>query len=86
MILEGWIEESGDGSVSGRFVDARGDEVWFKGPIEIIDEAQRVYLEPGVYFYIVNGRIVINNAIWTTHDMEQADIEAKRLQAALHLT
>ena len=81
MILEGWIDKSGDGSVTGYFTDARGDQVQFDGPIEIIDESQRVYLEPGVYIYIVNGKIMINNAIWTTHDMEKAKARAREWAA-----
>jgi hypothetical protein len=82
-VREGWIDGVGNGWVHGRVIGARGGEYLFETPILSIPESQRVYLEPGVYIYLVNGCIMINNAMWTTHDIEQAHIEATRLRAAL---
>lgn len=83
MILEGWIDDVDDnGWVWGRVV-VDGKEKDFHIPLLLVMESQRVSLQPGSYIYIVNGELVVNTAIWTTHDMEQADARAERLHAAL---
>jgi hypothetical protein len=84
-IIEGWIDEVENDTVFGRLV-IDGQELEFWVPLLMVMESQRVDLEPGRYVYLVNGELMIDGAIWTTHDMEQADAEAKRLHAALHFS
>ena len=74
-IFEGWVDEVDDGTVWGR-VMIHGEEMEFWTPLLQIMESQRVSLQPGSYIYLVNGELMVNNAIWTTHDMEEADQEA----------
>ncbi|MDE5451361.1 hypothetical protein GWE18_00525 [Bradyrhizobium sp. CSA112] len=82
MIEEGWIDEVDDGIVWGRTV--RNGEEWpFWIPLLLVMESQRVDLQPGSYIYIVNGELMVNGAIWTTHEMEQASTEANELWNAL---
>jgi hypothetical protein len=80
MIEEGWIDEVECGWVWGRII-RDGEEVEFNIPLLLVMESQRVDLQAGSYIYIVNGELMINNAIWTTHDMEQADIKAREWSA-----
>jgi hypothetical protein len=75
MVFEGWVDEVTDGIVWGRLVYG-GVESVFKTPLLDVMESQRVSLQPGSYVYVVNGHLMVNNAIWTTHDMEEADKEA----------
>lgn len=82
-IRQGWIDEVWNGWVYGRVVEDDGTEEEFAQPLLDIMESQRVSLQPGSYIYVVNGYIMVNNAIWTTYDMECADREARRLYAAL---
>lgn len=77
-ILEGWVDEIGSGWVYGRIVSSRGTEYEFEMPLLRVLESQRVYLQPGSYVYLVNGFLMVNNAMLTTHDMETASREAKR--------
>lgn len=81
--MEGWIDEVHNGWVYGRVIEGDGSEEEFGMPLLDIMESQRVSLQPGSYIYVVNGVIMVNNAMWTTHDMETADAEAKRLYEAL---
>jgi hypothetical protein len=81
MIFEGWVDEVVDGIVWGRLI-YEGYESEFKTPLLDTLESARVSLQPGSYIYVVNGFIMVNNAIWTTHDMEEADAEANRWATA----
>ena len=81
-VLSGWIDEVEDGIVWGRVFDG-GKEFEFWTPVALLEEGQRVELEPRRYCSIVNGELLIDKTIWTTHDMEQADIAAKRLHEQL---
>lgn len=82
MIFEGWVDEVDDGIVWGRIL-YEGAECEFKTPFLDVPECQRVDLAPGSYITVVNGYIAVNKSIWTTHDMEQADAEAKELHDAI---
>lgn len=77
-ILEGWIDEVDDGWVWGRLI-VHERETDFSVRLLDVMESQRVSLQPGSYVYVVNGELLVNNAIWTTHDMEQAKVRAKKL-------
>jgi hypothetical protein len=80
--MNGWIDEVVDGIVWGRIFD--GDrELEFHIPILLVDEDQRVELEEGRYCSIVNGSLLIDKTIWTTHDCENADEAARRLHRAV---
>ncbi|GAC1572668.1 MAG: hypothetical protein NVS3B5_01670 [Sphingomicrobium sp.] len=80
--MEGWIDDVQDGIVWGR-VMVDGEELEFWTPLLCVMESQRVDLQPGSYVTIVNDTLAVNSAMWTTHDMETADAEAKRLYEAL---
>lgn len=77
MILEGWVDEVEDGWVHGRFIGHDGEEVEFYVKLLNVMESQRVSLQPGSYVYIVNNELMVNNAIWTTHDIESANAKAR---------
>ncbi len=79
----GWVDEVEDGVVWGRVVRG-GREFEFWIPHRLVSESARVDLQPGSYVTILNGELAVNNAIWTTHDMECADREARELHAAIH--
>lgn len=80
--MEGWIDEVEDGIVWGRVI-VDGKQMEFHVPLLLVDESQRVDLEPGRYCSIVNGELLLDKTIWTTHDMETADAEAVALSASL---
>ena len=80
-IFEGWVDEVVDGIVLGRIL-YEGAECEFKTPLLDTLESQRVSLQPGSYIYVINGYIMVNNAIWTTHDMETANAEANEWATA----
>jgi hypothetical protein len=82
VIEEGWIDEVDDGIVYGRII-RDGEEVEFWIPLLLIMESQRVDLQPGSYITVRNGEIAVNCTIWTTHDMEEADRQARRWHRAL---
>lgn len=82
-IMEGWIDEVEEGVVFGRvMIEGQEREFWI--PLRLVMDSQRVDLRPGSYVTIRNGELAINSTIWTTHDMETADKEARELHAALH--
>lgn len=83
--MNGWIDEVTDGIVWGRVFDDKGEEFEFWIPILSVLECQRVELEPRRYCSIVNGELLIDKTIWTTHDMENADQKAMEMHAALTL-
>lgn len=74
----GWIDAVDDGLVYGRLLH-NGKEMEFSIPLLQVMESARVDLEPGRYVTFCNGYLAVNSVIWTTHDMEQADIEAKHV-------
>jgi hypothetical protein len=76
--LMGSIDEVDDGIVYGRFYQGE-DDIHFWIPLRLVLEDQRVDLEPGRYVSLVNGHLLIHKAIWTTHEIEQADAEATEL-------
>ncbi len=73
----GWIDEVHEGLVYGRLLH-KGKEKEFSIPLLQVMESARVDLEPGRYVTFCNGYLAVNSVMWTTHDMEQADIRAKR--------
>jgi len=77
-MMQGWIDEVDGGIVYGRVL-IEGEEYAFWVPLLNVMESQRVSLQPGSYVYIINGELVINNAIWTTHDIEMARERGKLL-------
>jgi hypothetical protein len=80
----GWVDEVEDGVVFGRIVrHGVTSEFWI--PLRLVSDAARVDLQPGSYVTILNGELAVNSTIWTTHDMETADREARRLHRALSL-
>jgi hypothetical protein len=81
----GWVDSVEDGIVWGRTV-RDGHEWEFWCPLRLLTDAARVDIQPGVYVTIRNGELAVNNAIWTTHDMETADREARELHRALAFT
>lgn len=81
--IEGWIDEVEDGIVWGRVLIS-GEEFEFWTPILCVPECQRVDLQPGMYCAIVNGHLLLHKTQWTTHEIEQADREARRLAAAFN--
>jgi hypothetical protein len=70
-----WVDEIEDGWVWGRIM-RNGAEVEFHVPLLCLSDSARVDIQPGSYITILNGDLAVNNAIWTTHDMEEADKEA----------
>lgn len=74
----GWIDEVVDGWVYGRFDD---EPFEFSMPITDIQEEQRVDLQPGSYFTVVNGTLLLHKTIYITHEIEHADEEAARVAA-----
>ena len=80
-ILEGWVDDVEDGWVHGRFIGHDGAEVAFYVKLLNVMDSQRVSLQPGSYVYIVNNELMVNNAIWTTHDIERADKKAQEWAA-----
>ena len=72
--MNGWIDEVTDGIVWGRVTDGV-NEFQFHIPVLLVGDDQRVELEPNRYCSIVNGELLIDKTIWTTHDMEEADQE-----------
>ncbi len=81
--MEGWIDDVDDEKIVWGRVMIDGEEFEFWTPLLNVMESQRVELRPGSYVSIVNGQLLVHTAIWTTHDMETADAEAKRLYEAL---
>lgn len=79
MALQGWIDEVDDGMVYGRVVTDSGDEMEFWTPLLLVMESQRVDLQPGSYCSTINGELLIHSTILATHDVEMADVEARRL-------
>lgn len=79
---EGWIDEVEDGWVWGRIM-RDGAEVEFHVPLLCLSDSARVDLRPGSYITILNNELAVNSAIWTTHDMEEADREARELHAGV---
>lgn len=74
----GWIETVEDGRVSGCVGD-----VGFEMSVLDVPEDQRVDLEPGRYVSFVNGYLLIDKAIWTTHDIETAKARSHAMLRAL---
>jgi hypothetical protein len=72
----GWIDEVADERVFGRIIDG-GEEFEWEMSIWDILECQRSYIEPGAYVSFPNGFLLVDKSIWTTHEMEQADAQAK---------
>jgi hypothetical protein len=83
MMEEGWIDEVDDGIVYGRII-RDGEEVEFWIPLLQVMESQRVELQPGSYITVLNDEIAVNCVMWTTHDIEQANREARRWHRAFH--
>lgn len=81
--MNGWIDEVEDGIVWGRVFDDKGEAFEFWLPVLSVLECQRVELEPRRYCSIVNGELLIDKTIWTTHDMENADQKAVEMHRAL---
>jgi hypothetical protein len=82
MIERGWIDEVDGGIVYGRIIrDGREDEFWI--PLLNVMESQRVELQPGSYITVRNDEIAVECVMWSTHDMEQANREARRWHRAL---
>ena len=82
MIERGWIDTVDDGIVYGRII-RDGGEVEFWIPLLSVMESQRVELQPGSYITIRNDELAVECVMWTTHEMEQADREARRFHRAL---
>lgn len=78
----GWIDDVDDGVVYGRIAGTPFDTE-FSLPILEVLEDQRVDLEPGMYCSFVNGYLLVNKTIWTTHDIEQAKIRGEHLFSQL---
>jgi hypothetical protein len=79
--MKGFITEVVEGVVWGRLFD-HGTEFEFWTPILSILEDQRVDLEPGRYCSVLNGHLLIDKAIWTTHDIELAKERGRALASA----
>jgi hypothetical protein len=77
-MMQGWIDEVDDGIVYGRVL-IEDEEFAFWVPLLNVMESQRVSLQPGSYVYIINGELVINNAMRTTHDIEMARVRGDLL-------
>jgi hypothetical protein len=80
--MEGWIDEVEDGWVYGRY----GPHGLSGFVLHILDipECQRVDLAPGMYCTFVNGNhLLIHKTMRTTHDIETASAQAKRLYEKL---
>lgn len=80
--MNGWIDEIHNGVVYGRLMDGR-EEYAFSQPVLDVLECQRVELEPGRYVSFINGYLLIDKAIWTTHDIENAKQKAIALRNAI---
>lgn len=81
--MEGWIDDVEDGWVYGRY--APDGLTGFVMPLLDVPECQRVDLAPGMYCTFINGNyLLIHKTMRTTHDMETAASEAKKLYAALN--
>ncbi len=77
----GWIDDVDDGWVYGKY--APDGTTGFAMHILDVPECQRVDLQPGMYFQFVNGHLLLEKTMWTTHEIEQADVEAKRIHTEL---
>jgi hypothetical protein len=83
MMDFGWVDEVEDGIVWGHVVCGL-NHLEFSVPLLLLSDSARVDLRPGSYVTILNGDLAVNGAIWTTHDMETADEEARKLAAHFH--
>ena len=79
---EGWIDGVDSGWIWGR-VMIGSEEYIFDMKMEDVLECQRGYIEPGVHVSFPNAHLLVGKTIFTTHDVEQATIKAKRLHHAL---
>lgn len=80
--MNGWIDEVEGGMVYGRLIQGR-EEYVFSLPVGDVLEDQRVDLEPCRYVSFVNGHMLIDKTIWSTHDVENADQAAIELHESL---
>jgi hypothetical protein len=80
MEIEGWIDEVQRGRVYGRIM-VEGEEMAFDMRLLDVPECQRVDLEPGSYISFVNGFLLVHKTQWLTHELEQADAQARRWAA-----
>lgn len=81
-MMEGWIDEVDGGIVYGRVI-VDGEEVAFWTPLLSVMESQRVELAAGSYVTIRNGELAVNNAMWTTHNIERAKKRGSELFRSL---
>lgn len=82
--LVGWIDEVDGGRVWGRCrLEGRREEFQFDMALTDVLECQRGYVEPGAYVSFPNGFLLVHKTIFTTFDLEQAEIEADRMLRAL---
>lgn len=80
-VLEGYVHEVVDGMLYARlFIE--GEEFEMEMPFLSVPECQRQYVQPGSYFTLLNGYMLVNKDLYTTYELEQADKRAEEWAAS----